>query len=82
MLLFADDIALIVQSAKDMRTFLNIMEEYLDKEGLELNKKKTVIVVLRKGGKFRKDDEFSFKGDLIEIKKEFVYLGVEFFLEW
>ena len=34
MLLFADDIALITQSAKDMQTLLNIMEEYVDMKGL------------------------------------------------
>ena len=55
------------------------MEEYLDKKGLELNKKKTAIVVLRKGGKLRKYDEFRYKGDFIEIKKEFVYLGIKIF---
>jgi hypothetical protein len=77
--LFADDIALIAQSAKEMQTLLHIIEEYLDMKGLELNKKKTVIVVFRKGGKLRKKDEFSFKGDFIEIKKQFVYFGVKFF---
>jgi hypothetical protein len=45
MLLFADDIALIAQLAKEMQTLLNIMEEYFDIKGLELNKKKTVIVI-------------------------------------
>ena len=74
MLLFADDIALIAQSAKEMQTLLNIMEEYLDMKGLELNKKKTVIVVFRKGGKLRKDDEFRFKGDFIEIEKYFIHI--------
>jgi len=45
------------------------MEEYLDIKGFELDKKKAAIVVFRKGGKLRKDDEFRFKGDFIEIKK-------------
>ena len=29
-------------------------------KGLELNKKKTVIVVFRKGGKLRKDNQFEY----------------------
>jgi len=62
-----------------MQTLLNIMEEYLDMKGLELNWKKMVIVVFRKGGKLRKDDEFRFKDDFIEINKEFVYFGVNIF---
>ena len=41
-------------------------------KGLELNKKKTVILVFRKGGNLRKDDGFRFKDDFIKIKKEFV----------
>ena len=40
-------------------------------KGLEFNKKKRVIVVFRKGGKLRREDEFRLKVDFIEIKKEF-----------
>ena len=54
MLLFADDIALIAQSAKDIQTLLNTMEEFLDMKRLELNQKKNIIVVVRKGEKLRK----------------------------
>ena len=36
---------------------------------LELNNKKTVTTVLRKGGNLRKNDQFRYKGDFIEIKK-------------
>ena len=67
MLSFADDIVFIAQLAKDMQTSWNIIEEYLDMKVLELNKKKTVFMVFRKGEKLRKDDEFRFKGDFIEI---------------
>jgi len=35
------------------------MEEYLDIKGVELDKNME-IVVFRKGGKLRKDDEFRF----------------------
>jgi len=48
------------------------MEEYLDMKGLELIKKKTVIVVVRKDEKLREEYEFRFKDDFIQIKKEFV----------
>ena len=47
-------------------------------KGLELIKKKTVIVVVRKDEKLREEYEFRFKDDFIQIKKEFVQLGVKF----
>ena len=48
-------------------------------KGLELSKKKTVFAVFRKLVKLRKDYQFRYKGDFVEIEKEFVCLGVKFF---
>ena len=67
--MFADDIALVAESAKDMETLLNVVEEYLDLKGLEFKKKKTVIVVFWKGGKLRKDDESRLKVILLRLIK-------------
>ena len=48
---FADDIALVADNAEDLQGMLRNLELYSNKNKLEVNSKKTKVVVLRKRGK-------------------------------
>ncbi|ODM89629.1 LINE-1 reverse transcriptase [Orchesella cincta] len=48
MLLFADDIALIAISARDLQNKINIMKEYFEKNNLRENLMSPVIILLKK----------------------------------
>lgn len=49
-LAYADDIVLLAEEEDGMRSMLEKMEEYLEREKLELNVGKTIIMRFRKGG--------------------------------
>lgn len=46
---YADDIVLLVENKKEMRSMMERLEWYLEKKELELNTEKTKIMRFRKG---------------------------------
>ena len=77
-LLFADDCVLVAKSAHELQILLDLVADYLDLKKLQLNVKKTEIVIFGK----RKDEEcngkFMFNGDEIKIVENSKYLGFVF----
>ena len=77
-MLFADDIALVADSRENLQKQLDIIKNYLEKKELELNAKKSVVLVFRSKGDVDSEVHFNFGGKVLEVKDEFVYLGVKF----
>ena len=77
-LLFADDVAIFLLSQKELQNKINILEEYCCKWGLELNIKKTKIIIFSKQGANIKKFKFYYKDKEIEIVKQYTYLGFTF----
>ena len=54
---------------------LEDFERYAKENGMEVNTKKTKVIVCRNGGKLRKEDRWKYKGEELGVVKEYKYLG-------
>lgn len=77
-LMYADDMVLLAESVTELQNMLDTLETYTDEWGLVVNVAKTKIVVFRNGGKLRTDEKWEYKGEILEVLDQFVYLGVLF----
>ena len=77
-LLFADDLAIFSLSQKEIHNKTNILEEYCYNRGLELNTKKTKIIIFNKPGGNIKKFKFYYKDKEIKIVKQYTYLAFTF----
>ncbi|GFO08467.1 endonuclease-reverse transcriptase [Plakobranchus ocellatus] len=71
---YADDTVLIAENEKDLQQLLDIVKEESEKKGLELNRKKTEVMVVS-----RKQElpiiNIYIKGTRLKQKDQFKYLG-------
>ena len=74
--LFADDIALVADSRDNLKKQQDIIKKYLEKKDIELNAKKSVVLVFRSKGAFDSEVLFNCRGMMLEVKEKFIYLGV------
>ena len=77
-LLYADDIILFAKSAKALQNSLNVLEEYCLRWKLTVNTDKTKIMVFSKGGRVPGNLVFKYSNKVLEIVKQFKYLGCVF----
>ena len=77
LLLYADDTILMAESAEDLQKALNSMYQYCVDWNLEVNPKKTKIVIFSKG-KTRNHNMFTYNNIAIDVLDDFTYLGVVF----
>ena len=77
-ILYADDTIIVSDNAKEFQDILNTFNEYCKQWKLKINISKTKIIIF--GDYIRLHTNFSFHlaGDVIEIVKDFKYLGVLF----
>ncbi|GFN84653.1 endonuclease-reverse transcriptase [Plakobranchus ocellatus] len=71
---YADDTVLIAENKEDLQKLINIVEEESRKKGLELNSKKTEVMVISRKQESPKCDIFINKVKLKQTEK-FKYLG-------
>lgn len=72
---YADDVTLLAENEKVLRDMLKRLKIWIKRKGLELNAKKTKIMIFRKAGGRRKNCIFEWNGENLEIVKKFDYLG-------
>ena len=72
---FADDVAMVADTAEGLQKMLEDLERYAKENGMEVNTKQTKVIVCRNGGKLRKEDRWKYKGEELEVVKEYKYLG-------
>lgn len=78
-LMYADDIAMLIRTAGQMQRSLRLLEEYCNSNDLLVNTSKTKILRVSTSGKCRKKyPVFKFNGEIIEMVKNYTYLGVLF----
>ncbi|XP_034935878.1 uncharacterized protein [Chelonus insularis] len=75
---YADDIAIVAESGEELTKMLKSLEKYVDKNRLEVNVRKTKIMVFKNGGRSKDNEKWYFKENTIEVVKEFKYLGYWF----
>ena len=77
LLLLADDIALVTRSNSEQKTLLDLTAEYLEEKKLEINTKKTeVMIFCRRQSTGNKDEEsFNLNGEVVKVVSQAIYLG-------
>ena len=78
LLLYADDIILLANSAESLQNSLNVLADYCLRWKLTVNTTKTKIMVFRKGGRLPSNLRFQYYDSNIEIVSKFKYLGIVF----
>ncbi len=69
-LMYADDIALISTSVQGLQHCLDKLNCYCKKWGLQINAKKTKVVIFNRAGHMLKNKNFHIDTEEIEITKE------------
>lgn len=78
-LLWADDLVLLATDERSLQILLDILHQYCSKWGLEINTKKTKILIFNKAGRSIKPSSDFFIGDrLIDVTRSYCYLGIIF----
>lgn len=77
-LLFADDIVLLSDTARGLQNQIDILHEACTKLFLNINKDKTKVMVFRKGGFLGKNEKWTLDGSELEVVNEYKYLGYVF----
>ncbi|XP_053596269.1 uncharacterized protein LOC128668125 [Microplitis demolitor] len=75
---YADDVALVADTEEELRGMLKELEIYTEENKMEVNVKKTKILICRNGGRKKKGKKWMYKGSEVEEVKEFKYLGYHF----
>ena len=76
-LLYADDTIILAESAEDLQTALSSLHEYCVNWDLKVNISKTNIVIFSRG-KVKKYPIFKIGDEIVDVKDDYVYLGVTF----
>ena len=75
---YADDLIIMSTSKNGLQHCLNELDLYCDKWKLQINTKKTKVVLFNRQGSLIKKHKFHFKQKDIEIVREYKYLGFVF----
>ncbi|PSN30821.1 hypothetical protein C0J52_17327 [Blattella germanica] len=76
--MYADDMALAAKNPAELQERINHLAKWAETNGMEINEKKTVIKVFRKGGKVPKNDTITHKTANLRIVNEYKYQGITF----
>lgn len=73
---FADDLALLADTPCGLQRLLNALSEFCYQFGLNVNIKKTKIMVFKNGGTLSKFEKWNYRGTLLDVVNDFTYVGV------
>ena len=76
LLMYADDMVLLAESATELQRMLNALKIYTEKWSLSVNVGKTKVLVFRNRGSLQSDDVWFYDNVQIEIVEQFCYLGL------
>jgi len=76
LLMYADDIVLLAESATDLQSMINNLEHYCAKWGLQVNTLKSEVMVFRNGGRLADNEKWFYEGRQLNVVNEYTYLGV------
>lgn len=78
LMLYADDMVLFGKSVADLQKSINLLSEYCDLWGLEVNTSKTKVMVFRRRGPSLNNEKWTFNGEQLDTVENFNYLGIVF----
>jgi hypothetical protein len=77
-ILFADDLVLMSETAEGLQNMLNALHGYCVKWNLVVNVTKTKLMVFRRGGVLKANEVWRYNNEHIDVVNVFVYLGLLF----
>lgn len=77
LMFLADDLSLFDTEIRGLQRKLNLLAMYCDRYQLEVNIRKTNVVVFRGRGNLRDNEKWYYKGICVETADTYTYLGVE-----
>ena len=77
-LMFADDVALIADTVCGLQRQLNALQIFCKDNLLNVNTKKTKIVIFRNGGRPSSKEKWLYEGNELLIEQSFTYVGITF----
>ena len=78
MLLFADDMAIFAKTPEELQDHLNDLLYYCNSCGLHVNTNKTKVMVFRKRGGVKLNENWSYDNNILKVVDNFNYLGTIF----
>lgn len=75
---FADDIILLAEDEQGLTSMIEALEKFVEKNRLVVKIGEPKVMIFKEGGKNRKDEQWRYKGQMLDIVKEYKYLGVWF----
>lgn len=78
MLVYADDVIIFANTQEQPQSSLDLLLDYCNKWKLTVNISKTKVMVFPKGAVPPRNMVFYYNGVVLEIVKEFKYLGMIF----
>jgi hypothetical protein len=78
LILFADDLVLMSETAEGLQNMLNALHGYCVKWNLVVNVAKTKLMVFRRGGVLKANEVWRYNNEHIDVVDVFVYLGLLF----
>ena len=75
-LLYADDLIILSQTASGLQNCLQILSESCSKWGLNVNMKKTKVIIFQKKTRRATQFNFIYNNHPLEIVTEYTYLGM------
>ena len=77
-LFYADDLVLLSSSQVGLNKCLSKLEKFSNTWQLEVNMKKSKVIIFNPGGRLITGDNFFYHRTKMEIVKSYCYLGIEF----
>lgn len=77
LLLYADDIVIMAESAHSLQLMINRLAEYCNTWNLTVNLSKSKVMIFRRGnGRYARNEQFFYYGERIEVVRKYKYLGI------
>ena len=76
-LLYADDTIVLAETKRELQSALDAVHEYCNIMNLTVNTQKSEVMIFSRG-KVRKYQNFMFRGSILDVTYEYVYLRVNF----
>lgn len=78
-LLYADDLVIMSTSEAGLNNCLKRLSDYCDTWQLEVNMKKSQVIIFNKSGRKLTDYKFIFNDNPMEVVNSYCYLGIDIF---
>ena len=75
--LYADDLVIVSSSKEGLQNKLNCLDKFADSKDLTVNTKKSQVMIFNKAGRTLKKENFTIKGQRLDIVPKYTYLGVD-----